>query len=440
MTKRLNARAMAAQSCWQIVSQGQSLDSVLSRHFTSSPDADRGLIQEIVYGVCRWHGELNLIANSLIQRPLKPKDRVIHYLLLVGLYQLRHLNTAQHAAVSETVNACQQLSKPWAKKLINGCLRRWLRESDSLNPDPKQVVFNTHPEWLIQELQAHWPEHVQAIGSANNQRPPMILRVNQRIQNRADYLHKLEGKGIEAVADDRSADAVLLNHAVAVAELPGFTDGHVSVQDTAAQIAADVLKPSTSDRVLDACAAPGGKAAHLLERVGNQLELDALDVADTRTERLHDTLNRLGLRANCYTADATQPPTWPVPDDGYDHILIDAPCSGTGVIRRHPDIKHHRRASDIPQLQATQAQLLSRLWRLLKPGGQLLYMTCSILPQENDQQIAQFLCKEEDVEVQDFSHPDALRTDHGWQTLQGVHNMDGFYYSLLRKKLRRMTA
>jgi len=196
MAKALNARASAAQCVWRIIDKGVSLDAVLEHQFEIIAQTDRGLIQELVYGVCRWHGELDLISQALIQKPLKPKDRVIHYLLLVGLYQLRHLNTAQHAAVSETVNGCQQLGKPWAKKLINGCLRRWLRESDSLAPDPEQTVFNTHPQWLNQELDHHWPAEKQAIGTANNDRPPMILRVNQRVQTRSEYLARLAAAGI----------------------------------------------------------------------------------------------------------------------------------------------------------------------------------------------------------------------------------------------------
>lgn len=433
MAKRLNARAAAAKISWQIIDKGQSLDAALSDYFDQISDDDRSLIQELVYGICRWYGELDQLAASLLEKPIRNKDRVVHYVLLVGLYQLKHLETAPHAAVSETVAACQQLQKGWAKNLINGCLRRWQRDGEQWQISADEAHRLTHPAWLLTKIEQHWPDHSLDILAANNARPPMILRVNSAINTRDNYLASLADANIEAEADTRSADAIHLLRPTPVTKLPNFADGHVSVQDIAAQIAADILAPRDNQTVLDACAAPGGKTAHLLERCKNAIAMDALDVSPNRVLRLRDTLARLHLNANIYCADATQAPSWPVPDKGYDHVLIDAPCSGTGVIRRHPDIKHHRRDDDIDALNLIQGKLLTQLWALTKVGGQMLYMTCSILPEENEQQIQTFLTTQPNAEVQVIDHPDALQREVGLQTLPGVHNMDGFYYCLLRK-------
>jgi 16S rRNA (cytosine967-C5)-methyltransferase len=433
MPSKLNARAAAAHLSWQIIDGGVSLDNALQSYFENSDPKDRGLIQELVYGVCRWYGELDAIAARLLQRPIKRKDRVIHYVLLVGIYQLSHLQTAQHAAVSETVNASRQLGRQWAGSMINGCLRRWLRESESLRVVQHERNRLTHPKWLLDAIDTHWPQFSEQILEANNQRPPMILRVNQRLMTRDEYLLELSSSGFEASADPRSRDAICLAQPAPVVELPGFSEGWVSVQDIAAQIAADILSPDAGDCVLDACAAPGGKAAHIQERSNNELRLDALDISETRVERLRDTFQRLQLHANILCADAQSTSSWEQPEGGYDHIVIDAPCSGTGVIRRHPDIRHHRQPADIENLCETQRQLLENLWPLLKPNGQLLYLTCSILPAENNDQVERFLQATPTAELKTHHHPQALQVTNGHQTLPGVHNMDGFFYALMRK-------
>jgi 16S rRNA (cytosine967-C5)-methyltransferase len=433
MSKHLNSRAAAAKLSWQIIDKGQSLDTTLSNFFESnqySPQ-DRGFIQELVYGVCRWYGELDAVATTLLRSPIRNKDRVIHFVLLVGLYQLRHLDTAEHAGVAETVSACKQLDKQWAKNVINGCLRNYLRAPSDVGEGANK---KSHPEWISQAIQKAWPDHLNLILAANNQRPPMCIRVNRRQYKRDDYLTLLSDSGIGAEADQNSPDGIILDSPCAVTSLPGFEHGSCSVQDTAAQISADLLDVKIGMSVLDACAAPGGKTAHILERCDNKIEMHALDVSERRCQQLDSTLSRLELKADIFTADASIAPSWPLPNDGYDRILIDSPCSGLGVIRRHPDIKHHRRPSDIDALEKTQTSLLDNLWLHLKPGGIMLYMTCSVLPRENQLQIKRFVARTNDAMLINVPHPCALTLEHGVQTLPGLHGMDGFYYCLLQKQ------
>ena len=429
---KFSTRAGAAQLAWQIIDQGRSLDRARDALFEKHgfEYADRAFIQELVYGVCRWYGELDHIANTLMSKPIRKKDRPLHFLLLVGLYQLRHLSTADHAAVSETVKGCQSLNKVWGRKLINACLRAYLREPNEV----KDSARLSHPNWIVDEISEHFPEQASSILTANNERAPMCLRVNTRHQTRIDYLARLAEHNINATTDPYCETGIILEAPCSVRDLPGFYNGDCSVQDTAAQLSAKFLDAQEGMRVLDACAAPGGKTAHILEQSDNQLVLDALDVSEARCEQLKGTLERLQLKANVYVSDASDTSTWPVPSEGYDRILIDAPCSGLGVIRRHPDIKHHRRKSDIDALNKTQTSLLLALWPLLKPSGQLLYMTCSILPSENQQRIAHFLTSTNNAILQNLDHPQALNFELGCQTLPGIHQMDGFYYCLIKKK------
>lgn len=433
MAKRLNTRAAAAKLCWQIIDKGQSLDACMPSLFETndfSPQ-DRGFIQELVYGVCRWYGELNGVAETLLRSPIRNKDRVVHFVLLIGLYQLRHIDTAAHAGVAETVSACKQLDKQWAKNLVNGCLRNYLRTPNEIDENADAL---SHPEWIRKAIHKAWPKYSSLILAANNQRPPMCLRVNRRQHHRDDYLSQLGEVGIRASADTNAPDGIILDTPCTVSALAGFDQGACSVQDTAAQISVELLDTKIGMSVLDACAAPGGKTAHILERCDNTLEMHALDISERRCQHLLSTLARLSLNAEVIPADASKTPSWKVPDGGYDRILIDAPCSGLGVIRRHPDIKHHRRPSDIDALVKVQAALLDNLWQQLKPGGIMLYMTCSVLPRENEQQIEQFVARTNDAMLNDISHPSALTLNHGVQTLPGVHGMDGFYYCVLQKR------
>ncbi|NND82604.1 MAG: 16S rRNA (cytosine(967)-C(5))-methyltransferase RsmB [Gammaproteobacteria bacterium] len=432
MARKLNTRALAARATRQIIDQGRSLDAVLPSLFeqVDLSAQNRSLLQELVYGVCRWYGELDALAGQLLRSPIRNKDRELHFLLLVGLYQLRHLDTAQHAAVAETVSGCQQLNKAWAKKLINGCLRSYLRQPPELSADAAHL---SHPKWIAGALETAWPDYYNDIVQANNQRPPMCLRVNRRQGSRDQYLEQLHKQNFSALADPYSSDGIVLQQAAPVTALPAFAEGAVSVQDTAAQLACDLLAAQPGESVLDACAAPGGKTAHLLERHDDQLALDALDISARRCEQLQATLNRLQLDAHVVNADAADTQSWDQPDGGYDRIMIDAPCSGLGVLRRHPDIRHHRTAADVDNLVAQQQRLLHGLWPLLKPGGRMLYLTCSILPAENNDQIDAFLASHGDAMLTELSHPSALVLSHGVQTLPGVHEMDGFFYSALTK-------
>jgi len=433
MSKILNTRAAAAKLAWQVIDKGQSLDAALAQYFEEfdlSPQ-DRGFIQELVYGVCRWYGELDLMAAQLLKSPIRNKDRVVHFVLLVGLYQLNHLDTAEHAAVGETVSACKQLNKQWAKNLINGCLRNAQRSPINLDGSQHELA---HPDWVRDAIKSDWSGFAEHIFEANNQRPPMCLRVNRRMSSRDDYLAQLNNLAINAKADPYSQDGIILEQAVAVSALPNFSEGACSVQDTAAQLACDFVSAEKGMTVLDACAAPGGKTAHLLERLDNDVTMHALDISERRCEQLYGTLGRLDLDAQVFCADASNQPSWPAPKQGYDRILIDAPCSGLGVVRRHPDIKHHRRIEDIASLNQTQQKLMNNLWQHLKPNGLMLYMTCSILKQENQQQAEHFIRAHKDALPQEIDHPNALDLNTGSQTLPGVHDMDGFYYCLIKKQ------
>ena len=427
----LTTRAAAAVLSWQVIDQGRSLDRARDALYEkySFSHSERSFIQELLYGVCRWYGELDHIALKLMNKPIRKKDRALHFLLLVGIYQLRHLSTADHAAVSETVKGCKSINKLWGRNLLNACLRAYLREPTTIeNP-----AILSHPEWITASLSKAYPKHTSSILDANNQRAPMCLRVNTRHHSRDEYLKILEQHNIESVADPYSKTGIILASPCSVFDLPGFENGDCSVQDSAAQLSAQILDAQKGMTVLDACAAPGGKTAHILEQADNQLRLDAIDVSQARCEQLQSTLKRNQLSANVHIGDATDIESWSRPSEGYDRILIDAPCSGLGVIRRHPDIKHHRRQSDIDALNHTQDALLSRLWPLLKPSGLLLYMTCSVLPEENQDRIRQFLANTNNAIVKPIEHPNALALEFGCQTLPGVHSMDGFYYCLIQK-------
>ncbi|MDG1905820.1 MAG: 16S rRNA (cytosine(967)-C(5))-methyltransferase RsmB [Arenicella sp.] len=435
-----NTRLIAARCCLQIIDKGRSLDRVLSE-LTQSDDktqlspADRSFVKELVFGVCRWHGHLEHLSTQLLSKPLRTKDRDIHYLLLVGLYQLQHISTADHAAVAETVNGAKKAKKVWAVKLLNACLRRFQRDDadKTLDVNSQDLHQLTHPQWLVKRLKADWPDHWPAVLQANDERPAMCLRVNTTRVSRADYLQRLNAFEIDAIADPMSEAGIILETAKPVTALPGFENGDCSVQDTAAQLAVQLLAPAPHQRILDACSAPGGKLAHILELTQGLAIVDAMDIESTRVESIKDTLERLQLTANVASADASDSSTWPFADGQYDKILIDAPCSGTGVIRRHPDIRHHRRVQDIEALQPLQAAIMNACWDALKPGGQLLYATCSVLNAENEQQASAFLQRHKTAAAVRLEHPCAFALEIGVQTLPGVHPMDGFYYAMFEK-------
>ncbi len=428
-----NARAVAARVLEQVLVHGRYLDSALEAMRAGSlPDGQ--LIQELAYGTLRWLHQLAGIAALLLSRPLKPKDQDVYALLLLGLYQLRFMRVATHAAVDETVAAAAALGKPWAKGLLNACLREYLRRAAELDArlqtDPALAL--SHPAWLLEKIRAAYPADWQRIAAANNERPPLTLRVNTRRLTRAAYLEKLRAAKLAARADFVFGTDVTLATPVPVGALPGFAQGEVSVQDAGAQWAAVLLDAQPGERVLDACAAPGGKTGHILERTPGLAELVAVDHEPARVALIAENLKRLGLSARLVTADVAEAGAW---WDGrpFDRILLDVPCSATGVIRRHPDIKWRRQPSDLPKLAATQARLLAALWPLLKPGGKLLYVTCSILPEENETPIRALLARATDATEEPLPATVGETRAVGRQILPGAQGMDGFYYACLRK-------
>ncbi len=428
-----NARAAAARVLEQVLVHGRYLDSALETlRAESLPEGQ--LIQELAYGTLRWLHQLAGVAALLLSRPLKPKDQDVYALLLLGLYQLRCMRVATHAAVDETVAAAAALGKPWARGLLNACLREYLRRAAELDArlqtDPALAL--SHPAWLLEKIRAAYPEDWQRIAAANNERPPLTLRVNTRRRTRAAYLETLRAANLAARADFVLDTDVTLATPVPVGALPGFAQGEVSVQDTGAQWAAVLLDAQPGERVLDACAAPGGKTGHILERTPGLAELVAVDHEPARVALIADNLKRLGLSARLVTADAAEPGAW---WDGrpFDRILLDVPCSATGVIRRHPDIKWRRQPSDLPKLAATQAWLLAALWPLLKPGGKLLYVTCSILPEENETPMRALLARAADAADAPLPAAAGETRTVGRQILPGTQGMDGFYYACLRK-------
>lgn len=389
---------------------------------------DQAYATHLAYGVLRWLNALDWLAAGLINKPLKQRDRDVHRLVLLGLYQLWQDQTPEHAAVHATAECARQLDKPWAVGLINALLRRFLREREGwLARLDGQAEKYAHPDWLLKRFQQDWPDDWQAICAQNNQAAPLWLRVNRQKVDLATMRAALEAAGFECQAHPKASDALCITPAVAVAGIPGFADGRVSVQDAAAQLAADLLDPRPGERVLDACAAPGGKTCHLLERQP-EISLLALDREARRCQLISQNLERLGLSCTVREADAASPGDW---WDGvpFDRILLDAPCSATGVIRRHPEIKWLREPGQLQRAQADQQRLLEQLWPLLKTGGILVYATCSVLRCENHEQIHGFLARHPDATAVGAADPG----DTDWQILPGQDGMDGFYYAVLRK-------
>ncbi|MCM5704344.1 16S rRNA (cytosine(967)-C(5))-methyltransferase RsmB [Larsenimonas salina] len=425
------ARALAATTLARVLTHQGSLSTMTPENL---PPRDHGFYKALCFGVCRELPRLNALAEELLRQPFKRKDQDIQALLLLGLYQLYHMRVPAHAAVGETAGAAKTLKKPWATRVLNGCLRRAERERVELQAkvDALPEAALRHPRWMIDAIKHAWPEQWSSILAGNNTPGPMTLRVNGRRQSREAYLARLEAAGMSATAVAGTEMGLTLETPCDVEQLPGFVEGDVSVQDTAAQLAAPLLAPYLADnaRVLDACSAPGGKAAHLLERVST-LELTALDSDSTRLGRVDATLSRLGLDATLRHGDGTGTDWW----DGtpFQAILCDAPCSGTGVIRRHPDIKWLRTPEDLDTLAATQAALLDSLWTLLAPGGVLLYATCSVIPKENQAQIEKFLSRTPEAVSLPLPLELGLATDNGRQLLPTEHGHDGFFYALISK-------
>ncbi|MBI3774985.1 MAG: 16S rRNA (cytosine(967)-C(5))-methyltransferase RsmB [Gammaproteobacteria bacterium] len=433
----MHTRALAATVVFQALSEGRSLADTLPGAIERLGDAsERALLQELSYGTLRWYPQLDGVAQLLLRKPFKRKDGDVFALLLVGLYQLMHLRVAPHAAVSLSVSAVDDLGKSWAKGLVNAVLRGYQRDPALLaRACGKSSAALAHPDWLLALFKRDWPDHWQALAQANNARPPMTLRVNQQQVERDAYAAQLEQQALRARASDFALQALTLDTPVDVVNLPEFARGWVSVQDAAAQLAAALLDVQPGERVLDACAAPGGKSAHILERQPALGELVAVDRDAQRMRRVSENLQRLGIQATCMVADVAAAADW---WDGrkFDRILLDAPCSATGVIRRHPDIKVLRRASDVAGLIEQQARLLNALWPLLQDGGTLVYATCSVLRGENELQVRDFLATHADAQEIPIVAACGHVCTFGCQILPGEADMDGFYYAILRKQQR----
>ena len=429
-------RAEAAKVVDAVVSNGRSLDVALAAAQVSA--ADRPLLKMLSYGVLRFHWRLRSQIAQLLERPLKSRDSVVEALISVGLYQLTDTRIPDHAAVSVTVEAARLLRRPKYAGLINAVLRNFGRRKLGLREPANEEERYNHPAWLIAQIRADWPEHWRPILEANNERAPMWLRVNRRRVATKNYLQQLKEAGNEDSSLLPGFDqAVCLGRPEEVEALPGFSEGFVSVQDAAAQIAAAWLLADGGEHILDACAAPGGKTGHLLELARVDGALTAIDQDEHRLEAVRENLARLGLGATVLSADASNPQAW---WDGqpFDRILLDAPCSASGVIRRHPDIKLLRRADDLAQMAAVQAAMLAALWPLLRPSGKLLYVTCSVLQQENDAVVLEFLGQHEDARenralpnnnIRDLM----VRKACGFQVLPGTAGLDGFYFACLEK-------
>ncbi|MCQ1058818.1 16S rRNA (cytosine(967)-C(5))-methyltransferase RsmB [Photobacterium sp. DNB23_23_1] len=424
----MNVRAAAAKVIYQVVDQGQSLSTALPAAQQDIKERDHALLQEMCYGVLRWLPRLESVTQQLMDKPLKGKQRVFHHLILVGLYQLGYMRIPAHAAVAETVNATKNLKKPQLRGLINAILRNYQRQQESL--DQQAISHDAgrygHPGWLLKLLKASYPEQIDSITTANNTKAPMWLRVNRQHHSRDAYRALLDEAGIETDIHTEAPDALKLHAPCDVSKLPGFADGWVSVQDAAAQLSVEYLQPQAGELILDCCAAPGGKTAHIMERQPDT-QVVAIDCDDNRLKRVHDNLQRLNLTAQVLCADARYPDKW-WQGELFDRILLDAPCSATGVIRRHPDIKWLRRADDIAALAQLQSEIVDAMWQQLKPGGTLVYATCSITPQENSEQVKAFLERTTDAELIGSD-----RQQPGRQILPGEQDMDGFYYAVMRK-------
>ena len=430
----MNPRLAAAKALAAVLNGKASLNSSLPTQLDKVEDRDRGFTQDLAFGTARWQPRLSALSAKLLQKPFKAADADVEALLLVGLYQLLYTRVPAHAAIGETVGCADKLKKPWAKALLNAVLRRAQRESEALlaelEHDP--VVRTAHPRWLQKSLKAFWPEQWEAICAANNAHPPMILRVNRRHHGRDAYLQLLTTAGINATPCVYSVDGIVLEAAADVRSLPGFAEGWISVQDEAAQLAADLLDLAPGQRVLDACCAPGGKTCHILEVEKDLAGVVAVDLEAKRLVRVRENLARLGLSAELIAADGRDTATW---WDGkpFQRILLDAPCSATGVIRRHPDIKLTRQPDDIAALAALQGELLDALWPTLDVGGILLYATCSTLPTENTEVIEAFLARTSGARELDLATTAGIKQPHGRQLLAQEGGHDGFYYAKLIK-------
>jgi 16S rRNA (cytosine967-C5)-methyltransferase len=408
------------------------IDKIPLTHLFISTPTLSPFSKELCFGVCRQYYRLEAIADLLMTK--RPKSTEIWVSLLTGLYQLYFLNIPDYAVVKETVELLPQLKATWAKGLINAVLRRYCREKELLlSKLTNHSLFKYgHSEWFINRLKKDWPSEWAHICLSLDEHPPMSLRVNAQKTSRIDYLEQLKEANINATPLSFSPQGIKLVTPCQVYDLPGFVEGTISVQDEAAQLAVSLLDLRPKLNVLDACCAPGGKTCHILETQADLNKCIALDVDKYRLKRVKENLDRLNLKATIIQGDALNPSDW-WDGEPFERILLDAPCSATGIIRRHPDIKLLRTQNEITSIASLQAELLNALWPLLSPGGLLVYATCSIMPAENELQIEQFLKQHEDSNTIQIQQSIGHKLNHGLQILPGENDMDGFYYCVIKK-------
>lgn len=428
-----NIRLVAIDILSNLLTNNGSLSTQLNKHQGRINASEAPLLKEICFGVSRYFPLLNSVALHILEKPLPKKDRDIYAAILIGLYQIDYMQIPPHAAVNEIVSCIKGLNKPWAVKLVNAVLRNYLRNNAELKVALKDIpsVKDIHPKWLLKRFEKHWPKKYQQIVDANNSHPPLCLRVNLSRVSRETQKKLLTQAGIKSHFGLFSSSALYLEKPVKIQDLPGFFDGYLSVQDEAAQLSAEILQPQSGERVLDACSAPGGKTCHLLESAEG-IKLTALELEDWRLKKVQENLERLSLSAQLICTDAADLPNW---WDGiyYDKILLDVPCSATGVIRRNPDIKISRKASDIEALKKIQQYLLTSVWKTLKVDGLLLYATCSLMPEENEKQVAQFLASNSNAEEVQINKTCGQDVQYGKQLFPSLGSHDGFYYCLIKK-------
>lgn len=428
-----SARSAAAQILKQVWVKKRSLTQAIPEFCKYLPPEEISLTKALCFGVIRHQETLSDAIEPLLNNPFRSKDKDILALLLIGAYQLSAMRTPEYAAIDSCVTACRELKKEWACSLTNAILRKYQSQLDIWPSKYSEQVASEHPEWLYNKIRFRWPEYADEILTANNQEPPLCLRVNQQQISRDDYATKLEAADLAYRLGDYGDEAIyLLDRKQDVQTLPGFAEGEISVQDEAPQLSAQLLDLQPGQRVLDACAAPGGKTCHILETEPALEKLIAVDIDASRLKRVKENLQRLQLTADCVAADISKLDKW-WDGQAFDRILCDAPCSATGVIRRHPDIKYLRRESDIQKLSNLQLKILQNLWQCLKPGGILLYATCSIMPEENNALIKRFLAQQSDCQAIKLDTDFGIPTEHGRQLLPQTHGHDGFYYAKLQK-------
>jgi 16S rRNA (cytosine967-C5)-methyltransferase len=429
--KTLDPRVAGARIIGQVLT-GKSLNQAMPDTLPAVAERDRALVQQICYGTLRSAPRIQGLLDQLLDKPLRAKDQDVYALLMTGIYQLDGMRIPDHAAVAATVDASRGLKKPWAKGLANAVLRRYQREKEQLAKTLSPAQAEAHPAWLFGKINKQWPAAAAAIVEANNNPPPMSLRINTLKTDRDSYLEQLAAAGIAASASDLAPQGIRLEQAVDVDKLPGFQQGLASVQDEAAQMAAILVAPQPGDRVLDACAAPGGKSCHILELQPQLGELVAADIDAVRLEKVRDNLNRLSLDATLEVHNAAQSSESSTAQQ-FDRILVDAPCSATGVLRRNPDVKILRQADDITLFAEQQLDILQGLWPRLKPGGLMVYATCSILDEENSRVVATFVEQQQDAQLCVPNVTWGEPTRCGRQILPTADGPDGLYYALIEK-------